>query len=173
MVACSRPIPQISTTDSMIIILRPLYRREFRPAGDALVLQPRLFVYRRQALCPRHTFPLAQFSGCRRWEHKARRFQWHQNLYCSTFGSTFGMTMTRISAKVPSSITETGTRGHGAYDFGGSVGMRLLMGASASHISGIPQWASVDGYATVAPGVPIGSVRFLSRGRNGGELSPD
>ena len=24
--------------------------------------------------------------------------------------------------------------------------MRLLMGASASHISGIPQWASVDGY---------------------------
>ncbi len=135
------------------------YNRDFLSTAD-----------KRYALDTR--FRWHNFLAAAEWEHKARRFQWHQNLYCSTFGSTFGMTMTRISAKVPSSITETGTRGHGAYDIGGSVGMRLLMGASASHISGIPQWASVDGYGYGSARRPDRVCSFLSRGHVAVELSP-
>lgn len=86
------------------------------------------------------------FLAAGEWEHRTLRFDWHQNLYCSTFGSTFGMDMTRVGARIPSSITETGTRGHGSFRVGGPRDVRLLFGASASHLSGIPQWATVDGY---------------------------
>ena len=85
-------------------------------AGSSDRLAMHLFYNRDFCLPPTSVMPLDtrfrwhNFLAAAEWEHKARRFQWHQNPYCSTFGSTFGMTMTRISAKVPSSITETGTR---------------------------------------------------------------
>lgn len=115
------------------LMLHLFYNRDFLGTADD-----------RYALDTR--FRWHNFLASAEWEHKRGAFDWHQTLYCSTFGSTFGMAMTRITAKVPSSVTETGTRGNGSFRFGGALEPKLLFGVSAGHTSGIPQWATVDGY---------------------------
>lgn len=80
------------------------------------------------------------------WNHFAEKFRWNQNLYYSSFGSSFGMTMTSINADVRSGIRQFGTRGNGSYRIDDSGRTELQYGAEALYTSALPQQIAVSGY---------------------------
>ncbi|MDE6339607.1 MAG: hypothetical protein K2K97_07465 [Muribaculaceae bacterium] len=123
----------------------------FRPAeNDRLVMN---IFYNRDFLSTDDSrFALAthfrwhNLMGSCEWNHSADKFKWYQTLYCSSFGSSFDMEMTGISAYVRSGIIQGGTRGNGSFGLGASGNTKLLFGGEVLYTSALPQQIDLTGY---------------------------